>query len=273
MTSLKNIADCLLDNKKSLAVKIVDGVLTSMRLNIPDWEKTQAEEMYIEFVSCLGDYINNEEEIVPQTLLAWSKKNAAMVSLEGKISTIAVRYPPTRDVITDILTDLGIEFGLTLRELSKLVKQANRLLDLSLNETVLAFEHLAEEYQKKTKMELAEVSTPIVPVKEGIVILPLVGKIDAERAKYLMENVLPKIANLDVKHVIADFSGVPSLEQENAYHLQQIGQMLRLMGIHIISTGISPKLAQIAVNAGIDLSRSETYANLKRALESLDRAE
>jgi rsbT co-antagonist protein RsbR len=273
MTSLNNIADYLLDNQKSIAHNIVDSVLTSMNINIPEWEKKQAEEMYIEFVSCLGDYINNEEDKVPQSLVSWSKKNAAMVSLEGKISTIAVRYPPTRDVITDLLTDLGIESGLNLRELSKLVKQANRLLDISLNETILAFEQLAEQYQKKAKMELAEVSTPIVPVKEGIVILPLVGTIDAERARYLMENVLPKIAHLDVKHVIADFSGVPSLERENGIHLQQIGQMLRLMGIHIISTGISPKLAQIAVNAGIDLSRSETYANLKRALESLEMVE
>lgn len=270
MTTSQKVSDYLLNNTETLAINIVDKVINTMNLEIPELERTQAITMYIEFIRCLGEYVINEEEKIPDSLIAWSKKNAGMVSLEGKISTIFVRYPPTRDIITDILTDLGIEHKLSLKDHGKLIKQVNRLLDISLNETIFAFEHLTDEYQKETQRELAKLSAPIVPVKDGVVVLPLVGSIDSYKTQYLIENVVPKLAGLGINHVIADFSGVPNLNQEHVFHLHHIGQMLRLMGIHVISTGIRPELAQLAVKTGLDLSRGETYANLKKALESLE---
>jgi rsbT co-antagonist protein RsbR len=271
MASALRISEYLVNNKEALAAKIVDGVLNKMDLTIPELERKRAVTMHIELMESLGEYILNEEERIPESLLFWSKRNAAMVSFEGKISTIAVRYPPTRDVITDILTELGMEYNLGLKELSKLIKQVNRLLDISLNETIETYEHLADEYRLQAQIELAEVSTPIVPVKDGVVILPLVGYMNSCKAQYIMERVIPKIADSGARDVIVDFSGVPSLEVEMAFRLKQIAQMLRLMGIHVITTGISPKLAQLVVHAGIDLSQT-TFLTLKQALESLEKS-
>jgi rsbT co-antagonist protein RsbR len=270
MNSHNNISNHLLSNKESLAIEIVNGVLNSLNLDIPKWEQDQAVTMFIEFVSFISEYIISEEEKTPELLLVWSKKNAAMITLDGNLSTLVVRYLPTREVITDILTELGLEYNLSLKELSKLIKQVNRMLDISLNETVSNFEFLVNECQKMAQIELAEVSTPIVPVKDGIIVLPLVGNIDSYRIQYMMENLLPKMSDLGVNCVIADFSGVYKLDKENVKYLNQIGQMLRLMGIDIISTGISPKLSQLAINEGIDLSGSKVYSNLKIALESFE---
>lgn len=270
MTLVFNVSNHLKANAKSLAEEIVDGVLHSIKLEIPQWEKEQAIEMYIVFNNFLGDSLFVEEEGVPQTLIEWSKKNAArQVSPEGKISEIIVRYPPTRDVFTDIITNISIEFGLSLKDHSFIIKRINNMLDISLNETVFAFERLSDEYKVETQRELAELSAPIVLIKEGIAVLPLIGIIDSYRANYIMEKVVPKIAELGINYVIADFSGILKIDTDIAHYLHQIGQMFNLLGLQTLTTGLRPELAKTVVNSGINMSEFTTFANVKQALESI----
>ncbi|RFU71245.1 STAS domain-containing protein [Peribacillus saganii] len=270
MTLVLNVSNHLIDNAESLAEEIVDGVLHNMKLKIPQWEKEQAITMYIEFINFLGNSLFIEEEEVPQTLIEWSKRNAArQVSPEGKISKIMVRYPPTRDIFTDIITNISIEFGLSLKDHSFIIKRINNMLDISLNETVFAFERLSDEYREETQRELAELSAPIVLIKEGTAVLPFIGIIDSYRASYIMEKVVPKIADLQLNYVIADFSGILKIDIDIARHLHQIGQMLDLLGIQTFTTGLRPELAQTVVNSGINMSKITTFANVKQALESI----
>ncbi|WP_163102807.1 STAS domain-containing protein [Peribacillus alkalitolerans] len=270
MTLGLNVANHLIDNAESLAVEIVEGVQQSMKLDIPQWEIEQAIIMYIELINFLGDSLLIEKDGVPQTLIEWSKRNAArQVSSQGKISEILVRYPPTREVFTDIITNISIEFGLSLQEHSSIIKRINTILDVSLNETAFAFERLSDKYKEETQRQLAELSAPIVLVKEGIAVLPLIGIIDSYRANYIMEKVVPKIAELQINYVIADFSGILKIDIEIARHLYQIGQMFDLLGVQTLTTGLRPELAQTVVNSGIDMSGITTFTNVKKALESI----
>lgn len=271
MNVIFNVSNHLIDNTESLAEEIVDGVLYSMKLEIPLWEKEQAIEMYIEFINFLGDSLIIEEEKIPETLIEWSKNNAArQVSPKGKISEILVRYPPTREIFTDIMTKISIDFGLTLEDYAFIIKRINNMLDISLNETVFVFERLSDEYKEETQRELAELSAPIVLIKEGIAVLPLIGIIDSYRANHIMEKIVPKIAELQIRYVIADFSGIFLINSDIARHLHQIGQMLKLLGIQTLTTGLRPDLAKTIVNSGINLSEITTFANVKQALESLN---
>jgi rsbT co-antagonist protein RsbR len=256
---------------ESLATEVVEGVLHRMKLDIPEWEKEQAISIYVELLRFFGaSFINEGKDLVPDTFVDWSKRNAAMqVSSRGKISEIAVRYPPTRDVFTEILTKISIELGLSVKENALIIKRINTMLDISLNETVFAFERLLDEAREEMKKELAALSAPIIPIKDGIVILPLIGEIDSYRANYIMEHVVPKMAEMDINHVIADFSGIFKINVDIAEHLNQIGSMLQLMGIHVITTGLRPELVQIVVNSRINISTIETFANVKKALESI----
>ncbi|WP_035322551.1 STAS domain-containing protein [Peribacillus kribbensis] len=264
------VSNHIAENAESLALEIVNGVLDRMKLEIPKTEKEQAIKMYVDFINSFSDSLFNENEGVPQSLIDWSKKNAAgQVFPGGKISEIMVRYPPTREVITDLFTNLSIDFGLTVKEFGFIIKQINRILDISLNETVFTFERLSEEYKESTQREMAELSAPIVLVKQGVAIVPLIGFIDSYRADYIMEKVIPKIAEQQLHTVIADFSGILRLDTEIARHLHQIGQMLGLLGIKTLTTGLRPDLAQTAVNSGINLSVLHTFANVKQALESI----
>ncbi|WP_256204335.1 STAS domain-containing protein [Planococcus faecalis] len=151
----------------------------------------------------------------------------------------------------------------------KAIKAINAMLDVSLNETFYAFERLTERHQAETRVELISLSAPIVPVLEDVVVLPLIGVMDSYRIAHIMNNVIPRIAEMDVNHVITDFSGVLTIDDHIAQSLQQIGGTLRLMGIHVIIAGLRPDLVQAIVRSGIDMLDAETYATVKQALESV----
>jgi len=259
------------ENVESLANEVVEGVLHRMKLDIPEWEKDQAVSMYVELFSFLGEsFINEGKESVPDTVITWSKKNAAMqVSSSKEISEIVVRYPPTREVFNEIVTQISIELGLSLKENALILKRINIMLDISLSETVFAFERLLNEAREETQKQMAALSAPLIPIKDDVVVLPLIGNIDFYRANYIMEQVLPKIGELDINHVIVDFSGIFNIDEAIAEHLDQMGTMLKLMGIHVIATGLRPELAQTVVNSRINFAELETFANVKRALESI----
>lgn len=271
MSSFLNFTNYIKKNAQALAAEVVESVLRKANVTIPDWEKEQAVKMYVELFGFFGESIVYEEkEEVPDTLLAWSKKNAAMqVSAEGNISEIVVRYPPTRDVFIDLFTQISIKLGLSVQENAFVIKRINTMLDISLNETIFAFERLSEQFKEETKKELAKLSAPIVPVKDGVVVLPLIGDIDPYRASYLLDHVLPQIGEMDIHYVIADFSGILTINMRIAEYLHQMGNMLRLMGIHVITTGLRPELVQTIVNSKINILEIEAFATVKQALESI----
>ena len=119
-----NVANHIIVNADSLAEEIVNGVLYNMKLEIPLWEKEEAIEMYITFMNFLGDSLLIEEDKMPETLIEWSKNNAArQVSPKGEISKIIIRYSPTREVFTDIMTKISIDFGLSLEDYAFIIKK------------------------------------------------------------------------------------------------------------------------------------------------------
>ena len=271
MSSFINFSAYISENVETLAIQVVESVLGRLELEIPVWEKEQANSMYVELLRFFGEsFVEEEKEVAPDFFINWSRKNAEMqVSSQGRISAIAVRYSPTRTVLTEMLTKISQELGLSLEENALIIKRINIMLDSSLNETIFAYEQLYEEAKEQTKKEMAVLSAPIIPVKDGIVILPLIGDIDTYRVNYIMQHILPRIAEMDVKYLIVDFSGLYTVNTEIAEHLNQIGDMLKLIGIHVLTSGVRPDLAQVIVNSRINIASLKTFATVKKALETI----
>ncbi|HSI66149.1 MAG TPA: STAS domain-containing protein [Planococcus sp. (in: firmicutes)] len=271
MISYENFTEYITSHSEPLALEVVDSVVQRKKLDVPDWEKEQAVAMYVELLGFFADSLTaDEEDCVPESLIVWSKKNAEMqVSSGGRISEIVVRYPPTREVFNEMFTRISLELGLEVESLAFILKRINMMLDISLNETFFAFERLTDEKQAETHQELIKLSAPIVPIRSDLVVLPLIGYIDSYRVNHILENVIPSIAEMNVDHVITDFSGVVTIDAHIAQYLQQIGGTLRLMGIHVVVAGLRPDLVQTIVNSGIDLKATESFANVKQALDSI----
>lgn len=270
MTKMSQVAAYIEEHTNVLALEIVEGVLDSLDISISDEERNSAILMYKEFLGFFGQSLADQKTGVPNDLLAWSKQNAEQQLLSGgRISEIVIRYQPTRRIFNQLLTDLSSEFGLELHENASLINKVNELLDISLNETVSTYECLSESYRQQTQQEMAELSAPVVLVKEGVAVLPLIGIIDSYRAAYITEKVVPYIGKLQLEYLITDYSGIKNIDTEIAAYLNQLGETLSLLGIKVIVTGLRPQLAQTVVETKMNLGAIKVFRNLKQALEYL----
>ncbi len=124
--------------------------------------------------------------------------------------------------------------------------------------------------RKRAEEAIRALSTPVLPVRERLLILPLIGVIDSPRALQLTEQLLGSIRTYRAKAVVIDITGVPIVDSKVANHLLQTVEAARLMGASVIVTGISPEIAQTLVRIGIDLSRLRTRTDLMGGLEEAE---
>jgi rsbT co-antagonist protein RsbR len=115
--------------------------------------------------------------------------------------------------------------------------------------------------------QLRELSTPIMPLYRGVLVLPLVGDIDARRATQVIEGLLEGISRQQADVVIVDITGVPLVDTQVANYLLQAARAAQLLGSRVILVGISPDIAQTIVHLGVDLSNIVTRANLQAGVE------
>jgi anti-anti-sigma factor len=125
---------------------------------------------------------------------------------------------------------------------------------------------LQDEMLRSQEALLAELSTPILRISEGALVLPLIGAIDSNRAHRVVEDLL---AAVDVQHaslVILDITGVPLVDTQVANVLIQCARAVRLLGARMVLTGIRPDVAQTVVALGIELGDIVTRADLRAGI-------
>ena len=118
------------------------------------------------------------------------------------------------------------------------------------------------------RVALQELSAPLIPVMRNITIMPLIGTIDTERAKLIMESLLQGVIRHNAEVVLIDITGVPVVDTMVAHHLIQASEAVRLIGANCILVGIRPEIAQTIVNLGIDLTRFPTRSSLRKGFET-----
>lgn len=118
------------------------------------------------------------------------------------------------------------------------------------------------------KQALLELSAPLIPIMEGICVMPLIGTIDTERAKRIMENLLNGVIKNQAEVVLIDITGVPVVDTMVAHHIIQASDAVRLVGSECILVGIRPEIAQTIVNLGIDLGEFPTKSTLQKGMET-----
>ena len=135
------------------------------------------------------------------------------------------------------------------------------------NEIVNIYTQTWERTVSMQKMALQELSAPLIPVLEGITVMPLIGTIDTERAKQIMENLLTGVVKHRSEVVLIDITGVPVVDTMVAHHIIQAAEAVRLVGAKCILCGIRPEIAQTIVNLGINLNEVITKNTLKKGIE------
>ncbi|HEU5170661.1 MAG TPA: STAS domain-containing protein [Gemmatimonadales bacterium] len=128
-----------------------------------------------------------------------------------------------------------------------------------------------ERIIRQQQEAIRELSTPVLPVRERLLILPIIGIIDPQRARQLTEQLLRGIRVNRAKVVVMDITGVPAMDATVANHLVQTVEAARLLGATVIVTGLSPEIAQTLVNIGVDLAKISTVGDLQGGMEQAER--
>ena len=129
----------------------------------------------------------------------------------------------------------------------------------------------AEETVQFQATLLKELSTPVIPVSDDVLVLPLIGAIDSYRAQQVLSIVLERLTETGARAVLLDITGVPVIDTQVAHTLIRTGQAVQLLGARMILTGIRPEIAQALVGLGVELTAMITYSTLQRGLAEVER--
>ena len=119
------------------------------------------------------------------------------------------------------------------------------------------------------KTGLIELSVPVVHLKNGYAILPLIGNIDTERAKVLIEETLKSANRLKLEKLIIDLSGVYIVDTMVADQIFKLIDALQFLGVDAIVTGIRPEVAQTVIGLGLDFTGIKLKANVEQAMDEI----
>ena len=159
------------------------------------------------------------------------------------------------------------DFSLLNMVLDAYEPAANRIA----NTVAVSFVDERERIIRQQQDAIRELSTPVLPVRERLLILPIIGVLDRERARQLTEQLLTGIRRHRAKVVVIDITGAPDVDETVANHLVQTVDASRLMGASVIITGLSPEIAQTLVTIGVDLSKMNTIGDLQGGLEEAEK--
>jgi rsbT co-antagonist protein RsbR len=120
--------------------------------------------------------------------------------------------------------------------------------------TLEVFQKSREEVIVRQQREIAELSTPVVKLWDGILALPMIGTLDSQRTQVVMETLLQTIVETEASIAIIDITGVPTVDTLTAQHLLKTVAAARLMGADCIISGIRPQIAQTMVHLGVELN-------------------
>ncbi|MBX0329459.1 HAMP domain-containing protein [Oscillochloris sp. ZM17-4] len=177
--------------------------------------------------------------------------------------------PGGRDEIGRLTSSFST-MALQLRDSFASLEVRNQMLEHEVEERKRVEEARAQMQSAVAQAEatILEMSTPIIPIDNHVLVMPLVGTIDSQRARQTMATLMRGIEVDRARTAIIDITGVPVIDTQVAKALLDIAQAVRLLGARAILTGIRPEVAQSIVGLGIDLDGITTYATLQDAISA-----
>lgn len=172
-----------------------------------------------------------------------------IIRADGTLRWVAVDVKPVLDAQGQLVQLDGIVTDVTARKAAEVERERMQAQLIQLQQAALA-----------------ELSTPLIPITDDIVVMPLIGALDTQRVQQVLTTLLQGVERSRAGSVILDITGVPVVDTQVANTLIGAAQAVKLLGAQVILTGIRPEVAQTLVMLGVDLRTMVTHSSLQRGI-------
>src|SRR5438477_11361152 len=227
------------------------------------------EEIFAEATSVYDNYVEALETGTFEALQAYARNLSERIIPRGvETHEVVGIVLLLRDVLArSLFAKYHGDFDKLNQILDAYEPAANRIA----NTVAVGFVQERERIIRQQQEAIRELSTPVLQFRERLLILPIIGAIERQRARQLTEQLLRGIGSNRAKVVVIDITGVPSIDSTVANHLVQTVEASRLMGATVIVTGLSSEIAQTLVTIGVDLTKMKTVGDLQGGIEEAER--
>ncbi|WP_210364040.1 STAS domain-containing protein [Bacillus sp. REN3] len=276
-TELRVLGEMIVNRKEEIARVVHDDRYSAANLTeAQKYELQKQEEDILEirsdFIRVFGEALidHSEKEKNIDKISQWGEETGEYIYKLGTSLDEALkdmRY--YRKHIWKAIKEEAVSKNMAAVTIMDVVSVIDSLMDNAIYSFSLTFVKSHEKSLEHAKTALLELSVPVVPLLPGVGVLPLVGNVDTERARLLMEQTLEHAVNLKLTHLIFDISGVAIVDTMVADQLFKVISALSLVGVKTIMTGIRPEVAHTMVSLGLNLDGITVKANLHQAFKEI----
>jgi len=227
------------------------------------------DEIFAEATSVYDSYVEALETGTLEALQAYARNLSERIIPRGvETNEVVGIVLLLRDVLArSLFAKYQTDFAILNKVLDAYEPAANRIAIT----VAVGFVQERERVIREQQEAIRELSTPVLQVRNRLLILPMIGLIDPHRARQLTEQLLRGIRTTRAKVVVIDITGVAAMDANVANHLVLTVESARLLGATVIVTGLSPEIAQTLVNIGVDLGKMHTVGDLQGGIEEAER--
>lgn len=279
MSELHQLGEIIINRKQELAERIhmdrMAGVLMTQSQK-EEFQKIEPQilSMRAAFISLFGEALINNLDLSSsiEKVKRWGKETGEYLFKLGAPLDEALKDTSFyRELIWKVIKEEAIARGLSAASIFDVIQIIDPLLDHAVYHFSLNYVQSYQKVLEQAKSAFLELSVPIVPLMKGTGVLPLIGNVDTERAKLLMEETLNQAIKLRLEHLIIDVSGVMIIDTMVADQLFRVIDALSLLGVKTILTGIRTEVAQTMVSLGLNTDKIKVKGNLHQAFIELQK--
>jgi rsbT co-antagonist protein RsbR len=261
---LQELVGHLRSNRGELREKWAQGITDAQLLRV-----MTGQEILSEVTAVYDNYVAALETGSVEALQAYARELSERIIPRGvETDEVLGVVLLLRDVLArSLFANYQSDLALLDRILDAYEPAANRIAVT----VAVSFVEERERVIREQQDAIRELSTPVLQVRDRLLILPIIGVLDPARARQLTEQLLGAIQRHRARVVVIDITGVATVDVTVANHLVHTVEAARLMGATAIITGLSSKIAQTLVDLGVDLSMMHTVGDLQGGLEEAER--
>jgi len=272
---LVSLGEKILDNRYMIAKEVnnrrTNEYTDLEREQIVPFEK-ELIEIRANFISLFGKVL--QEELSEENSLAliskWGKETGEMIFKSGAPLEEALK--DSRYYSTYILKTIEEEVlrnNFSVETVFKASGVINTMMHHAAYCFSLTYINIYKDNIDNAKTALIELSVPVVHLTDGYAILPLIGNIDTERARILIEETLKSASRLKLKTLIIDLSGVYVVDTMVADQIFKLVEALKMLGVEAVVTGMRPEVVQTVIGLGLNFTGLKITANVEQAMMNI----